>query len=132
MKMAIQKGEISRLQRIALGKEPADVILSGGTVLNVYTGELIQNVVILISSERIAYVGSDQGFPRGPDTLKLDVHGQVVIPGLIEAHCHMDSWMGLREFVTMSLPHGTTTVITETSSVANGMGIAGLQAYVEN
>ncbi|KJR48297.1 Adenine deaminase [Desulfosporosinus sp. I2] len=131
MKISIQTDEILRLQRIALGKEAADVILSGGTVLNVYTGELLQNYEILISGERIAYVGPSQGFPIGPNTLKLDVHDQVVIPGLIEAHCHMDNWMGLREFVTLILPHGTTTVITETSSAANGMGIAGVRTFVE-
>lgn len=130
MKMCIQKGEVAHLQRVALGKEAADVILSGGTVLNVYTGELLQNYEILISGERIAYVGPDQGFPMGPDTLKLNVHGQVVIPGLIDAHCHMDFWMGLREFTIFSLPRGTTTAITETSAVANGMGMAGVQSFV--
>ena len=131
MKMSIQGDQILRLQQIALGKEVADVILSGGTVLNVYTGELLKNYEILISGERIAYVGPDQGFLIGPDTLKLDVQGQVVIPGLIDAHCHMDFWMGLREFVVMTLPHGTTTVITETSAVTNAMGIAGVKMFVE-
>ncbi len=80
MKMSIQTNEIMRLQQIALGKEAADVILSGGTVLNVYTGELLQNYEILISGERIAYVGPKQDFPIGPNTLTLDVQGQVVIP----------------------------------------------------
>ena len=131
MKMSIQTNEIMRLQRIALGKEAADVILSGGTVLNVYTGELLQNYEILISGERIAYVGPKQDFPIGPNTLTLDVQGQVVIPGLIDAHCHMEYWMGLREFVAFILPHGTTTVITETSAAANGMGIAGVRTFVE-
>lgn len=130
MKMSIQTNEVLRLQRVALGKEPADLILSGGTVLNVYTGELLPDYEILISGERIAYVGPDQGFPIGPETLQLDVRGQVVIPGLIDAHCHIDYWLGLREFVAFTLPRGTTTVITETTEVANGMGIDGVRAFV--
>lgn len=131
MKMTIQADEVLRLQRVALGKEAADIIISGGTVLNVYTGELLQNCEILISGERIAYVGPDQGFPLGAETLRLDVQGQVVIPGLIDAHCHLDYWIGLREFVSLALPRGITTVITETSEIANGMGMAGVKAFVE-
>lgn len=130
MKMSIQTDQVLRLQRVALGKEAADLILSGGTVLNVYTGELLQNYEILVSGERIAYVGPDQGFPLGPETIRLDVSGQVVIPGLIDAHCHLDYWLGLREFVSFALPRGTTTVITETTEVANGVGIEGVRAFV--
>lgn len=130
MRMSIQTNEVLRLQRVALGKESADLILSGGTVLNVYTGELLPDYVILVSGERIAYVGPDQGFPVGPETVRLDVSGQVVIPGLIDAHCHIDYWLGLREFVAMALPRGVTTVITETSEVASGMGIDGVREFV--
>ncbi|KJR45508.1 Adenine deaminase [Desulfosporosinus sp. I2] len=130
MKMFIQTEDVLRLQRVALGKEAADLILSGGTVLNVYTGELLQNYEILVSGERIAYVGPDQGFPISPETIRLDVSGQVVIPGLIDAHCHLDYWLGLREFVSFALPRGTTTVITETTEVANGVGIEGVRAFV--
>ncbi len=131
MKMSIQTDEVLRMQRVALGKEAADMILSGGTVLNVYTGELLQDYEILISGERIAYVGPDQGFPTSPETLRLDVRGQVVIPGLIDAHCHLDYWLSLREFAALALPRGTTTVITETTEVANGMGKDGVKAFLE-
>lgn len=130
MKMSIQADEVLRLQQVALGKEAADLILSRGTVLNVYTGELLPDYVILVSGERIAYVGPDQGFPLGPKTLRLDLCGKVVIPGLIDAHCHIDYWLGLREFVSLALPRGVTTVITETSEVANGMGIEGVREFV--
>ena len=130
MKMSVKTDEVLRLQRVALGKEAADLILSGGTVLNVYTGELLPDYEVLVSGERIAYVGPDQGFPIGPETLRLDVRGQVVIPGLIDSHCHIDYWLGLREFVAFALPRGTTTVITETTEVATGMGIEGVRAFV--
>lgn len=130
MKMSIPTDEILRMQRVALGQEAADIILSGGTVLNVYTGELLQDHEILISGERIAYVGPDQGFPVGPETQWLDVRGQVVIPGLIDSHCHLDYFIGLREFAALSLPRGTTTVITETTEIAGGMGIDGVRTVI--
>lgn len=130
MKMFIGADEIFRMQRVALGQEPADIILSGGTVLNVYTGELLEDHEILIAGERIAYVGPDNDFPVGPATLRLNLSGQVVIPGLIDSHCHIDYWAGFREFISLSLPHGTTTVITETSATANRMGIAGVRAFL--
>ncbi len=130
MKMSIKPDEVLRMQRVALGKEAADVILSGGTVLNVYTGELLQNYEILISGERIAYVGPDQGFPIGPESICIDVRGQVVIPGLIDSHCHLDYFIGLREFTALALPRGTTSVVTETTEIASGMGMDGVRAFL--
>lgn len=131
MRTEFKTALIKRLGQVAVGQEPADLILTGGDVLNVYTGELLRDYQILIAGERIAYVGPEKNFPRDSQTTVIDVNGNTVIPGLIDAHCHMDVWMKLREYAYLSLPRGTTTVITECSAATNAMGIRGTQAFLK-
>jgi adenine deaminase len=62
--------ERRRLIRVALGQEKADLFVRGGTVVNVYSGELVPaNVAVL--GERIAYVGSSEE-AIGPETEVID------------------------------------------------------------
>jgi len=129
MRLKFTGDEIKRLCRVALGREPADLILNNGRVLNVYTGEVLRQQ-ILTASGRIAYVGPHCDFPLGPDTGVVDLDGQVVIPGLIDGHIHMDAWVSVGEFVRMSLPGGTTTIITEIGPSASAMGVEGVKAFL--
>lgn len=131
MRIEVTTELLQRLGRVALGLEPADIVLTGGDVLNVYTGELQREQQILIAGERIAYVGPDKDFPQGPETTVIDVSGDVIIPGLIDGHCHMDGWMRLGEYVSGILPHGTTTIITDISSPTNSMGIKGTRSFIQ-
>ncbi|MHB1125468.1 MAG: adenine deaminase [Bacillota bacterium] len=125
----LNANKIRHLGLAALGEVPADLIINGGLVLNVYTGELLENQVV-ICGDRIAYVGPEAGFPVGPGTEVVDVHGQVIIPGFIDGHIHMEGWMKVTEFIKLSLPHGTTSVITECSGPSNAMGQEGFRILV--
>ncbi len=131
MRIAFKANLIKQLGRVALGMEPADIILTNGHVLNVYTGEVLKNYQVLIAGDRIAYVGPEQDFPAGPETRVIDAGGQLLIPGLIDGHIHMDAWMKVEEFVRLSLPHGTTTIITECTSPSNAMGTRGVLAFLK-
>ncbi|MHB1420369.1 MAG: adenine deaminase [Bacillota bacterium] len=121
--------KIEYLGLVALGQEPADLIINGGRVLNVYTGELLEQQVV-ICDDRIAYVGPAVNFPNGPQTVSIDVSGQVIVPGFIDGHIHMEGWMQVKEFVKLSLPHGTTTVISECSGPSNALGQAGFKILI--
>ena len=131
MKMNSNVSELRKLEKVALGKMPADLILSGGDVLNVYTGEVVKNQTVLITGERIAYVGADSDFPRGLTTKVIELDGKLLIPGFIDAHCHMDFWMGLKEYTTYSLPRGTTSIVTECPAVTNALGIKGVRGFLD-
>ncbi len=120
-----------RLGSVALGKEPADLILRRGNLLNVYTGEILKDQTVVIAGGRIAYVGPEHDFPVGPETKVLDIDGQTVIPGLIDGHAHIDSLLKVDEFIPPSLSGGTTTVITDCSVVSNAMGLEGVLIFLE-
>ncbi|MEW5899625.1 MAG: adenine deaminase C-terminal domain-containing protein [Bacillota bacterium] len=120
-----------RLGDVALGKEPADLIIKGARLLNVYTGEILKDQQVVIAGERIAYAGPEHGFPAGAQTKVIDVDGQTLVPGFIDGHVHMDSLLQVDEFIRLSLPGGTTTVITDCSVISNGMGLEGVLIFLD-
>jgi adenine deaminase len=130
MRIELKAGLAGRLGRVALGKEPADLMITRGNVVNVYTGEVLKEHQILTAGGRIAYVGPENEFPTGPGTVVIDAGGQVIIPGMIDAHTHIDALVKVGEFVRLSLPRGTTTVITECSTPANAMGAHGVKVFL--
>jgi adenine deaminase len=110
------------LIRVARGLEPADLVLSGGTIVNVLSGE-IYRADVAVSGGTIVGVGS--GF-RGRET--VDVTGQTLIPGLIESHVHIESTMlSVPEFARAVLVRGTTTAIVDPHEIANVLGLEGIQ-----
>lgn len=71
--------------------EQADVILLGGKILTVDPQFSIAQAAAIQDGKFIA-VGrnSDVLQYEGPDTKRIDLEGKTVIPGLIDAHAHVD------------------------------------------
>ncbi|MGN1389131.1 MAG: adenine deaminase, partial [Bulleidia sp.] len=58
----------------------------------------------------------------------VDCQGMYLIPGLIDAHMHIESTMLTpRNFAKAVLPKGTTTVVTDPHEIANVFGIDGVK-----
>ena len=60
--------ERTALIKTASGSEKADLAIVNGTLVNVYTGELLEGYGVAVKGERIAYTGKDVGRTIGPDT----------------------------------------------------------------
>ncbi|GBR09372.1 adenine deaminase [Acetobacter oeni] len=112
-----------RAVRAAAGKLPFDVLLSGGLVADMVTGELREADVGLVGA-LIASVhprGSRQDAAR---VVALD--GAVVAPGLIDTHLHIESSMITpRSYAEVVVPQGTTTICWDPHEVGN---VGGLEA----
>src|SRR2546428_13495074 len=96
--------ERRRLTDVARGARPADLVIRGGTLLNVYTGELYP-AHVAVKGARIAYVGGREDMV-GPRTTALDSPGRILVPGYIDPHAHpahVTTPSALRHFV---LPRG--------------------------
>jgi adenine deaminase len=105
---------------VALGKAPADLIVEGGSLLNVATAE-IYDAAVAVKGDRIAAVG-DVDYARGRDTEIVDAQGRFLTPGLIDGHLHSyHSYLGVNEFVQVMLRHG----VTATADGFYGQGIVG-------
>jgi len=109
---------------IALGKKNADLYLTNGRIVNVFTGEVLPDRGVAIGNGSIAYVGPNADMV-GSDTEVLDCNGSYILPGYVDAHCHTDFLNSPRAFAEHVLPLGTTTLLTEltTAEVLGSKGI---------
>jgi adenine deaminase len=117
--------------RVALGEAPPDLLLRGGSVVNVYTGECLDRWEVAVAGDRIAAVGPPGSGVVGPTTRVLDVSGRFVIPGFIDGHTHMDQPLLPEALVPWALKGGTTTIITEIEEISSAMGLAGVLWFLE-
>ena len=112
--------DLTRRLAVARGDEPADLVVQGGRVLSVYTREWLE-ADVAVCDGWIAGVGEY----RGRET--LDADGRYVVPGLIDAHLHLESSMLLvDEFAKLVLPFGTTSVVADPHEIANVLGTDGV------
>ncbi|MDI6873029.1 adenine deaminase [Candidatus Solincola sp.] len=109
-----------RFLEVARGEGEADLLLVGGRVVNVFTGE-IGEYPVAVAGGRIA------GFGERPAREVLDLKGAFLCPGFIDGHVHIESSMiALPEFARAVVPRGTTAVVTDYHEVANVLGAEGL------
>src|SRR5262245_24884396 len=93
---------LQRRIRVALGKEPGDLVLNGGQVVNVFT-QRVEAANIVLADGWIAGVGPFNWQARE----QLDIAGQTVIPGLIDGHIHVESTLlAPAELAQLMVPHG--------------------------
>jgi adenine deaminase len=117
-----------RLVEIAAGRAHADLVIRGGAWVNVHTREVIEGTDIAIGDGRVAYVGPDAGPAIGPDTQVIEAGGRYMVPGLIDAHMHVESGMLTPAgFAAAVIPHGTTTMFHDPHEIANVLGLAGVR-----
>ncbi|MFZ7126656.1 MAG: adenine deaminase C-terminal domain-containing protein [Desulfobacterales bacterium] len=123
-----------RLMLTALGKMAADLVITGGTLIDVYTQRVIPRRSIALCGPSIAYVGPDASHTIGRDTHIIDADGRVLSPGYIDSHTHIDKYWLTTEFLRYAMPGGTTSYITNLSSygLAGRKGIEAFLSQIED
>jgi adenine deaminase len=118
------RDELRHRLAVARGDEPADLVLSGGRVLSVFTGELLQ-ADVAIAGSHVAGIGRYEG----RDT--VDVSERILLPGFIDGHMHLESTrLMVDQFARAVLPWGTTTVVMDPHEIANVFGLDGVRAIL--
>ncbi|HYS15788.1 MAG TPA: adenine deaminase C-terminal domain-containing protein [Candidatus Binatia bacterium] len=121
--------ERRRLTDVARGVVHADLYVRGGSLLNVYTGE-VYPANVAAKGERIAYVGARDDMV-GPRTRVVDATGRVLVPGYIDPHVHpatLTTPAGLARFV---LPLGTTAIVADTLQFWELGGLAAFRTVAD-
>ena len=117
----------------AMGRIPAYLVIKNGTWVCVQTGELIPHTDVAIRGGRIAYVGENADFAIGGPTKVIDAGGKFLVPGLLDAHMHVESGMiTVTEFVRAVVPHGTTGMFIDPHEIANVFGLRGVRLMVDD
>ena len=125
------QGQRWELMKVALGEAEADLAIVNGSIVNVYTGEVLEGAV-LIKGDKIAYVGKEAGKSIGSSTRVIDAAGKTLIPGLIDGHTHIDGAYSISEILRFAIKGGTTTIITETSNIASVLGYGGVIQFLRS
>lgn len=112
--------------RIAMGRGdlPADLVLKGGQVFDLVTGEMLTGDVA-IAGETIVGTGAQYD-----GTHEIDVSGRVLVPGFIDTHLHIESSLITPlEFDRCVTPRGVTTAICDPHEIANVIGSEGIRYF---
>ncbi|MDD1684027.1 MAG: amidohydrolase family protein, partial [Methanoregula sp.] len=109
----------------ARGLVPADIVCKNAGIFNPFTcsfetGTLaIKDGIVLGTGDYAA-------------KSVYDFQGQYIVPGLIDAHVHIESsLLTPREYARLVALHGTTTVVADPHEIANVAGSAGLEFMLD-
>jgi adenine deaminase len=120
-----------QLTLVALGKEPADVALRVGRLLDVATRTWAQDQEIVIKGRRIAYVGPAGSYPGTVATRVHEPHLSAV-PGLGEVHKHIESSHLTPEWeAALVLPRGNTWTCEASHEFSNVNGAKTLEFWLK-
>lgn len=110
------------LMLVAKGKAKADLIVSGVTMLDVYTDTWKENWDIVIKGDRIAWTGP-HGEWKGEAERVVDESGSYAVPGFGESHKHIESSHVTPEYeAALVIPFGNTWTVEGSHEFSNVSG----------
>jgi len=116
---------------VAMGRSPPDVLIKGGKLVNVCTGE-IHAEDIALKGDRIAYLGDAEKLKIDSHTKVIDARGKYITPGLIDPHIHLyHTQLNMTQIARVLLPHGTTAVADGFYAIGIVSGIRGIRFCLE-
>jgi adenine deaminase len=115
-----------RIIAVARGSATGDLLLTGGRIVNVFTGDVEEGDVV-IAGGVIAGIGA--GYDAA-ETVRLD--GAYLLPGFINGHTHVESsFLSISQYARAVLPHGTTSVVTDLHELANVGGLNAIRNLLD-
>lgn len=120
-----EMARLKNLIRVARGEKAPDLVLKGGRVLNVFTGEILR-ADVAVHDGIIAGVGSYDG------PAVIDARGGCITPGFMDAHMHLESTLlSPAQLAKAVLPRGTTAIMADPHEIGNVLGSGGIRYMLE-
>ncbi len=111
--------------RAAQKLEKADLVLRNAKIVNVFT-DRVEEGNIAITNGMIVGIGDYHG------KKEIDLNGQYVTSGLIDAHLHLESTLvNPQVLISRAAKHGTTTFMVDPHEAANVSGTDGIDYLLE-
>ena len=125
-----------KLANVASGKKIPDLILSNARILSTYTDRILENKEIWISNGRIACVKENNeslNLFNKSDLNIYDVQKNILAPGLIDPHMHIESSMMTGcAYAEAALLNGTTTIFCDSHEIGNVSDVEGIEWMLED
>jgi adenine deaminase len=121
----IRKADVKRRIEVATGRKRAELVFKGARVVNVFSHEVIEGN-LAVDNGVIIGVGAYEGVEE------VEAHGRYLLPGLIDAHVHIESSLtSPGQFAKAIVPHGTTAIVADPHEIANVCGVEGICYMLE-
>jgi adenine deaminase len=130
--MPLSVNDRKALMSVAMGRSDPDVVIMGGTLANVLSGEF-HRADIFIKSGHVAAIieGGINKVPAGVNI--VDATGGFILPGFIDPHMHLESSSLLpSEFAKAVVSRGVTTVAIDPHEFGNIIGLRGIRALLDS
>ncbi|MGA1832393.1 adenine deaminase [Rhizobium wenxiniae] len=115
--------------KVARGDAPFDILIAGGTLVDVVTGELRPADIGIVGP---LIVSVHERGARSDAAQMIDATGAFVSPGLIDTHMHIESSMVTpATYAETVVPRGVTTVVWDPHEFGNVCGVDGVAWSVE-
>lgn len=118
--------DIEKKIAAAAGRIKADTLFINGKIINVFTGEIIREDIAV-----------KNGYFCGSNNYEaeriVDLRGQYMAPGFVDAHVHIESSMVTpAKFAKAVLPLGTTSAVADPHEIANVSGLEGIEFMMKS
>ena len=108
-------------------KTPCDLILKNGKIVDVFSGEILHESIAIKEGMIVGFGDQYKGYKE------VNLQGAYVVPGLIDAHIHIESTLATpKEFSKAAIRHGITTVIMDPHEIGNVLGTEGLSFMLDS
>jgi len=122
---AVDAAMRNRAVQAAQGYVPFDILLSGGQVVDVITGEIRAADVGVVGS---MIASLHEPGDRCDAATVYELQGRFIAPGFIDTHVHLESSHMLpHHYSNTVIPQGTTTVFWDPHELANVLGVEGVR-----
>ncbi len=122
----MDKKTLKAIIEVAAGRQKADLVIKNSSILDLGCGRIRQGDIAIVDG----YIAGTGESYEGD--LVLDARGLFALPGLIDAHIHIESsYLSPEEFARLVIPHGTTTVIADPHEIANVAGLDGVRYMLQ-
>ncbi len=116
-------GRLQRRIQVARGSAVGDVRFVNGQIVNVFTRR-IEPGNIVCADGFIAGVGPFEWQAERT----IDLEGRFVLPGLVDAHMHLESaLLSPSELARLVVPQGTSAIVCDPHEIGNVLGVRGIE-----
>ena len=123
--MSLDKELFRHQIEVAAKRKKAALVIKHAKVMDVFNQEWI-DADVAVENGKIVGIGEYEG------EQELDATGQMLVPGFIDGHVHIECSMVTPADISKAVvPHGVTTVVTDPHEIANVSGVAGIRFMLE-